>query len=48
MTKEQMKKLKPYPTIKRNIMWDQPAVSVEAKKVVMTCHDKQKRDAKMD
>lgn len=48
MTKEELLALKPGPTIKRNDPYPTPKVSVEAKKVVLTCHDLQKRDAKMD
>ena len=48
MTKKQLLELKPSPTTKRNSMYEPPAVSVEAKRVVITHHDKQKREAKMD
>ena len=48
MTKEQLLALKPYPTVKHNDQYPVPEVSVEAKKVILQCFDKHKRDAKMD
>lgn len=47
MTKEQLLALKPYPERKINSQWPVPEVSVEAKRVIMTHHDLQKREATM-
>ena len=49
MTKEQLMALKPKPkTTPKHSMYDPPKVSVEAKRVVITHHDKQKKEATMD
>ena len=48
MTKEQLMALKPEPKTTKHSMYDPPEVSVEAKRVVITHHDKQKKEAKMD
>ena len=48
MTKEQLLALKPKPTRIINSQWPVPEVSVEAKRVIMTHHDLQKREATMD
>ena len=48
MTKEQLLALKPKPTRIINSQWPVPEVSVEAKRVIITHHDLQKREATMD
>ncbi len=47
MTKEELMALKPYPKTKINSQWQPPTVSVEAKRVVITHHDKLKREMDM-
>ena len=44
MTKEQLLALKPGPTVKNNSQYPVPTVSVEARRVILTHHDLQKRD----
>ena len=48
MTKEQLLALRPKPTTKTNTPWPIPKVSVEAKRVIITHHDLQKREATME
>lgn len=48
MTKEQLLALKRGPTVKHNSQYPVPTLSVETRRVILTHHDLQKRDAKMD